>query len=108
MHTHARTSSLYHSLSRTHRLIQTSGLTKAFVPFTSCQDSLCYPAQSFVTSGQSVPHTNKLVGMLNFAKTKTDAEDRHIPDFKRYICDQETSEIAKMSQSNVTKLTTTN
>lgn len=46
--------------------------------------------------------------MLNFAKTKADAEDRHIPDFKRYICHQETSEIAKISQSNVTKLTTTN
>lgn len=35
-HTHARTSSLHHSLAHTHRLIQTSGLTKAFVSFTSC------------------------------------------------------------------------
>lgn len=41
--------------------------------------------------------------MLNFA----DAEDGHIPDLKGYICNQETSEMAKIDQSNVTKLTTT-
>lgn len=46
--------------------------------------------------------------MLNLAEFKTDVEDGHISDFKRFICNQETSEFAKINQSNVTKLTTTN
>lgn len=95
MHTHAL------SQSHTHTLIQTSGLTKAFVSFTSCWDSLCHPDQSFVSGGQCVPHTNQLAEMLNLAEFKTDA-DRHIRDFKRYICNQENSGVAKIYQSNLT------
>lgn len=39
--------------------------------------------------------------MLNLAEFKTDA-DRHIRDFKRYICNQENSGVAKIYQSNLT------
>lgn len=79
---HARACTL--SLSHAHTLIQTSGLTKAFVSFTSRRDSLGHPAQSFVTGGQCVPHTNQLAEMLNLAEFEIDA-DFHICAFKTHL-----------------------
>lgn len=39
--------------------------------------------------------------MLNLAEFKTDADGR-IRDFKRHICNQENSGVAKIYQSNLT------
>lgn len=76
MHTHARTSSLYHSLSLTHTHTDSHRLQAWLKPLSlSLAARILYATQPSLLwrVGKASHIQNKLVGMLNFAKTKTDA-----------------------------------